>query len=39
MIKEHSAGRGYGGYRPRRNEKSGAIEFVQTSMLLIAEKP
>jgi ubiquinone/menaquinone biosynthesis C-methylase UbiE len=26
------------GYRPRRNEATGAIEFVQTSMLLIAEK-
>jgi ubiquinone/menaquinone biosynthesis C-methylase UbiE len=33
-----SAGADTAGYRPRRNEKSGAIEFVQTSMLLIAEK-
>jgi ubiquinone/menaquinone biosynthesis C-methylase UbiE len=34
-----SAGGDTAGYRPRRNEKSGAIEFVQTSVLLIAEKP
>ncbi len=33
-----SAGGDTAGYRPRRNEKNGAIEFVQTSMLLIAEK-
>jgi hypothetical protein len=26
------------GFRPRRNEKSGAIEFVQSSLILIAEK-
>jgi ubiquinone/menaquinone biosynthesis C-methylase UbiE len=34
-----SAGGDTGGYRPRRNDANGAIEFVQTSLLLIAEKP
>jgi ubiquinone/menaquinone biosynthesis C-methylase UbiE len=33
-----SAGGDTGGYRPRRNEASGATEFVQTSMLLVAGK-
>jgi hypothetical protein len=38
QLMRASAGGDTAGYRPRRNEKSGAIEFVQTSMLLVAEK-
>ena len=33
-----SAGADTAGYRPRRNQASGAIEFVQTSLILIAAK-
>ena len=33
-----SAGADTAGYRPRRNETNGAIEFVQTSLILIATK-
>ncbi len=38
LLMRASAGGDTAGYRPRRNEASGAIEFVQSSMLLVAEK-
>ena len=37
-LMKASAPRDTAGYRPRRNETTGAIEFVQTSLILVAEK-